>query len=313
VLGFVAFPLTFGVLRNLGDRGYGVSQTLGLLLLAWLSWLGPSLNLTAFNRGYIALCLIMLALVSGLLAWRRRTEIGRFIRARGGLLLTEEAIFLVMFAMFLAVRWGNPDLWHPARGGEKPMDLAYLNAVIKSTTFPPYDPWFAGGFINYYYFGFVIIASLVKLTGIMPTIAYNLAVPSLYALLGAGAFSVAYNLAVGDGEFGPDEGSFDERSNSRWELLAGLSGAFLVAVAGNLGNVRLLIERFASLVPPDPGITGPLAQFRYALSGLDAVLRGDAALSFPNDWWFWNASRSFRTRSMSSPSLPSPMPICTRT
>jgi YYY domain-containing protein len=290
-LGVVGFPITFSVLRNLGDRGYGVSKTLALLLLAWLSWLGPSLKLTPFSRGYIALCLLGLAAVSGFLAWRRRAEMGRFIRARGGLLLAEEALFLMMFVMFLAVRWGNPDLWHPARGGEKPMDLAYLNAVIKSTIFPPYDPWFAGGFINYYYFGFVIIATLVKLTGVVPSIAYNLAVPSLFALLGVGAFSVAYNLAVGDGEFGPESETQSPGGASKWGLLSGFAAALLVAIVGNLGNVRLLIVNLATVAPQDSDMGGPLAQFRHALGGFGAVIRGDAALSFPNDWWFWNASR----------------------
>ena len=177
------------------------------------------------------------------MAWRRRAKLARFIREHAALLLTEEAIFLVLFGLFLLIRVGNPDLWHPARGGEKPMEFAYLNAVIRSTTFPPYDPWHAGGFMNYYYFGWVMVGTLIKLTGIVPWVAYNLAVPTLFALTGAGAFAVAFSLADGDratefpGEEAPTGGL---RIGS---LLAGLAGVFFVTIIGNLGNVRLLFDQ----------------------------------------------------------------------
>ncbi len=143
ILGVIAFPLAFGVLRNLGDRGYGVAKTLGMLLLAWLAWLGPGLKLTEFSRAYIALCLLLLAALSAYLGWRHRDEIGRFVRARSGLLATEEIIFLMLFVMFLAVRWGNPDLWHPARGrreadglrlsqrGDQVHDVSALRSVVR--------------------------------------------------------------------------------------------------------------------------------------------------------------------------------------
>ena len=105
-------------------------------------------------------------------------------------------VFLAGFVLFLLIRAANPDLWQVQFGGEKPMNFAYLNAVTKSTYFPPYDPWFAGGIINYYYFGFVLVAVLIKLTGIMPEIAFNLAEPTLFGALCAGAFSLAFTLSL---------------------------------------------------------------------------------------------------------------------
>ena len=118
LLGLIAFPLAFVALRGLADRGYGVSKTLGVLLLAWLSWIGPSLKLVPYQRWWIMLCLGLLIGASGAVAWRRRTKLVRFIREHAALLLTEEAIFLVLFGLFLLIRAGNPDLWHPARGRE---------------------------------------------------------------------------------------------------------------------------------------------------------------------------------------------------
>jgi YYY domain-containing protein len=305
VLGLLAFPLCFALSKiperglhrskvsgsGLSDGGYGVSKVVGLLLLAWLSWVLPSLRIAPFTRLTIFISFGVLALASVLVGWRNRDSLLAFVRGRARLLAVQELLFLALFALFLAIRWGNPDLWHPARGGEKPMDFAYLNAVLKSTYFPPYDPWFAGGSINYYYFGFVIIAVLTKLTGIVPWVAYNLAVPTLFALTGLGAFSAAYNLAGGDGEVVSDARAEDHGGLSLAPLGAGFAGALFAVLIGNLGNVRLLLGQMAAAAPPSADLDGPLWRIRLVLSGMANVLAGNTTLNFPNDWWFWNASR----------------------
>ena len=145
------------------------------------------------------------------------------------------------FLSFYAVRAWNPDLWHPFFGGEKPMDFAYLNAVIKSTYMPAYDPWFAGGFLNYYYFGQFIVASLIKLTGIVPSVAYNLAVPLIFALTIGGAFSVVYNLAAARVK---NREGVQPELRPKWQspVVAGLTGSLFVAVIGNMDGIVQAVQ-----------------------------------------------------------------------
>jgi YYY domain-containing protein len=149
-----------------------------------------------------------------------------------------EALFLLAFVAFLGIRMANPDLWHSVYGGEKPMDFAYLNAVIKTTWFPPYDPWFAGGYINYYYFGQVVVASLTKLTGIVPWVAYNLAIPTIAGLAAISVASVVYNLLLRRAVSG---------SRQRWAMAGAFTGAMLAIVLGNLHGAVQIVDYLGKL------------------------------------------------------------------
>ena len=194
MIGLLTWPLTFIACPGLRDRGYNIARALGLLFVSWGAWLLASSRWLTFSRGAIAVPLYALLFLAIAAAWYSRRQLVHYVRTHWRLLLLSESIFWLLFLSMVWIRWRNPDLWHPNLGGEKPMDFAYLNAVVRSIYFPPYDPWFAGGYINYYYFGFVLVATLVKLTGIVPAIAYNLAVPTFMAMTATGAFSVVLSL-----------------------------------------------------------------------------------------------------------------------
>ena len=253
----VTLPLGLVVFRALPDRGYLLSRPLGLLVLTYIPWLLASLGWIGFGRTSIALGFLLLAALSGWLAYRSRDSLLRFVRRRWRLLLAEEALFLIAFLAFVLVRAANPDLWHPYLGGEKPMDFAYLNAVLRSTTMPPLDPWFAGGALNYYYYGQFMVATLIRVTGIPSAVAYNLAVPLFFALTAGAAFSLGYNITEGARRW-----LRSAIRPPRWSAIAaGAAAVAMTVVLGNLhGGGQLLrgaVSNFdfwapTRMMPPDP-------------------------------------------------------------
>lgn len=234
IFALFALPLSFVLFRPFPDRGYLLAKPLGLLIAATVTWLLASAGILEFGFGGALAGLLALGALSAFAVWRRGSEMAEFFRTRRRLILFSEVLFLLAFMSFLAIRFANPDLWHPFRGGEKPMDFAYLNAVARSSVMPPFDPWFAGGYLNYYYFGQFLVADMIRITGIVPSIAYNLAVPLLFAFTFGAAFSIVYNLTsltlvsrVGAAA----------ASRARSPLIAGVAGGVLVAVAGNIDGL----------------------------------------------------------------------------
>ncbi len=293
VLGALTYPLLRLFLPGLSDGGYPLARLAGLMLLAWLSWFGASVG-GVYTRPAIALNLGLIALLGLGLAWHQRAALKDEIRRRGRYFLLVEILFLTFFLVDFFIRVGNPDLWHPARGGERPMDFAYFNAILKSTTFPPYDPWFAGGYINYYYYGFVLVATPVKLLGLAPSIAYNFILPALFAMLALGGFSVAWNLFSRarhpDEQAGQDP--FADLLDGR--LMAGLGAAVGLVLVGNLGTVRMIYQTLQKLAVGNDAFNNPDVwipqRWWWALQGLAQAVTG-AGLPVPMGEWYWNPSR----------------------
>jgi YYY domain-containing protein len=280
--GWLVFPIALAVFPGLPSRGYVLSKVLCLVLVAWLVWILTCIHLTDYTRNAIWLAVGLVAAMAALAARWQWPALVRLVKCRWRWMLAVEGIGLGLFLLFLAIRSGNPDLWHPVFGGEKPMDLAFLNAIVKSTQFPPYDPWLSGAYINYYYFGFVIIGNLVKILGIVPHVAYNLALPMLYSLTGLGAFSVAYDLVAGK------DRSNDPIERTRRALAAGLAAACLAVLLGNLGQLATVLSGWHRLGQAAAGEDA--VWLVQAGRGLLENLRG-AALPMHTGSWYWDATR----------------------
>jgi len=286
VLGLFAYPLTRLALPGLKQYTYPLSRTVGLVLLAWLAWFSGSVGVT-YSRVSISMAAALIA-VSGFGLWmNRRQQFKDEWNANRRFFVTVEIVFLVFFLIDLLIRLGNPDLWHPSKGGERPMDFSYFNAVLKSTSFPPYDPWYAGGYINYYYYGFVIAGTPVKLLGIVPSIAYNLILPTWFALIAVGAFAIGWNLFDG---FVKNE---EESSEFNLQLITGLSASLMTVLIGNLGTIRLLFNGFARVAAPGGLVPADASIFQvwgWSLKGMIMSFSG-SILPIGRGDWYWFPSR----------------------
>ncbi|MBK8032664.1 MAG: glycosyltransferase family 39 protein [Chloroflexi bacterium] len=235
LFGWLTFPLLFALLPGLADRGFAISKFTGMFLVAWLTWFVASLRVPVWSQIGVLVALILVAALGMAVMWRRRGEFVEYLQTHWRRLLIIEVVTLAAFGLFLFIRLTNPDLWHPSFGGEKPMDFAYFNGVLRSSVFPPYDPWYAGGYINYYYFGYVIVGAPVLLLGVIPSIAYNLILPTLFATAGIAAFAAAFNVV----------------SRLNWKranpYFAGIAALMMCVLFGNLDTPRVFLSGVAQM------------------------------------------------------------------
>jgi YYY domain-containing protein len=288
LMGILAYPILRFALPGLADRGYPLSRIAGLLFISYLVWLAGSVKIP-FSRATITLMVILLGVAASIMLFLQRTDLRREWSEKRDYFLIVEGLFLAFFVFDLMIRIGNPDLWHPWKGGERPMDFSYLNAVLKSTTFPPYDPWFAGGYINYYYYGFVYIGVLVKWLGIVPSVAYNLIIPTIFSMLALGAFSVGWNLV----SFGQSAFRWTKSIFRSLPFVTGLAAALAVAVIGNLGTLRMIYQGYQRLAAPGGNIEGAniITRVIWAVQGAVMTLTG-SSMPYGIADWYWLPSRA---------------------
>ncbi len=247
--GLAAAPLAALVLGRLPGAGLGLAKVLGVLLVGWLAWMAASLGVAPYGPGTIAGAFAVVAVAGvlaalrlrrlrrrlgsapeegGVLVRRRRSRLAaRALPAEGPvrwrLWLGSEAVFAVAFGAMVVLVAFAPDVWNT----EKPMDMALMNAIQASASFPPHDPWMSGETLNYYYLGHLLLATPAHALGMEPTHGYNLAVAALFALSASAVFTLAGTLWAATGV-----------RSMGGPVSVGLAAVGLCLVLGNLAGAR---------------------------------------------------------------------------
>jgi YYY domain-containing protein len=194
LIGWLTVPLANRLFPALADRGFSLARALGILIWGYVFWLMASLGLIQNDAGGLLLGLVLLAGISGATLFREnaRKGLADWLKSNARLIITVEVVFFLAFAAWTLVRASSPNI--EVAGGEKTMELAFINAILRSPTFPPHDPWLSGYAISYYYFGYVMAAMFAKLTGTLGAVAHNLMSSLIFALSFIGAYGILYNL-----------------------------------------------------------------------------------------------------------------------
>ena len=277
IIGFVSWIPVYLLFPVLSDRGYGLAKTAGLVLFSWVAWLLTSTQIPIWNQSGLWLLVIISTALGAVLIWPKKKSFIRFLREKRKLIFFIEFLFITLFLICLSIRLSNPDLWHNVFGGEKMMDSAYFNGVLRSEIFPPINPWYSGSYINYYYFGFVFVGLPTLMSGIIPSIAYNLIIPTIFAITGISTFSIVYSIA-------------ERADNPRIRPeFAGIASLTLLMLLGNLDTLRLWLTAVNEL-----GVTELSIQasnfVESTLAGISAWFRGNN-LPISKSEWMWNPTR----------------------
>ncbi len=227
LLGWCCLPLTKRIFSFLPGRGVGFSRVLGLLIWGYFYWLISVLTGVRTGPWLQRLVLAGLLGFSAFLAYREGIfATWVWIKTHWRLLLSIEGIFLIAYAGFLVFRAQSPAIV----ATEKPMELAFLNAILRAETLPPPDPWLSGYSISYYYLGYVLVAMLAGILGTASGVAFNLAQGLWFALVAAGSYGLLVELLT---LFVGRKSAEEVSHPPGWALRAGVIAPVLILLLGN--------------------------------------------------------------------------------
>lgn len=277
IFGFAVWPLAARWLRWLPDRGYMLSKPMGLLFVSYGLWLLATLGVIQNSAGGIIAVAILVAALSFLAYRRLQSPTSDFhplawLRDHRTLVIAYELLFVIALIAWAIFRAHNPDL----DTTEKPMEFAFFNAIGRSANFPPQDPWLAGYGIAYYYFGYVMMSLLHKLSGITAGMAFGLSNAMWFALSAASAFGVVANLVL-----------LVADKAKRAAIGFGVLGAVMLVL---MGNFEAPLELAHANNVGSPGFWQNLDILELNTPAVQNP-PGTAAWNPRSGWWWWRASR----------------------
>ncbi len=301
LIGSAAYPLTRYLFSSWWDRGYMFTKAVGLVVIGFLVWFWASLHIVPFSYWSIAGATGIVFICGMLLQYLpARMRGGKDERATNNRnlkdLLIERygteftKVFLSEAFFFAALLFWAWVKGHEAsiHGLEKFMDFGFTKSILNVGYFPPPDMWYAGGTVNYYYFGHFVMALLTRLSGIDLRYTFNLMLSVLFAFTATMSFSIAYQLLRSAFTLHtPNIQSRYQSVQRQWlifPILLSAGGAvltsFLVTMAGNMQTLYAFTRGYTGEdVKPFWELLWPLRDFWQKLpEGMQT-------------YWYANATR----------------------
>ncbi|MGB2897047.1 MAG: DUF2298 domain-containing protein [Anaerolineales bacterium] len=278
LLGALALPIAWRIFGRLEDRGYGFARALGLLVAGYLFWMGATLRLFQPSIGGAVLAVLTLLVLSAWIGRNNLRDMLEWLKEHLSTVLIMEILFLLAFLVWAFVRANNPEITNT----EKPMELAFLNAILQSDSFPPSDPWLSGYAISYYYFGYILLALLTRLTGVVSGVAFNLGNSLWFALVALGTYSLAYNFIA-------------RRTPGRAKRVSPLLAPLFVLISGNLGGfLEVLHSKYVFWTTNADGLLASPFWTWIGLADLEMPPYLEASWMPDRHLWWWRSSRVIR-------------------
>lgn len=255
VIGLIFLPTTLIVFSNFKDKGYIFAKILGIVFISYFVFILSYLRVIEFSRFEIFLTAGLFFIINLFILKRNNlfSVIGQNIK----IFIIEEFIFILTLFFWSFIRANLPDI----HGLEKFMDFGMTNSILRSTYFPPLDMWYSGFPINYYYFGHLTTAVLIKFSDIASNIGYNLMLATIFAFSFTSVLSLSLNI-------------FSLKKFSLKSIIAGILSASILSLGGNLTTIYTFFKAYEPLDKAVPFWTLPFLP-----------------LSFPNNYWYPNATR----------------------
>lgn len=255
IVGVIFFPLTSIIFTHFKDKGYIFAKTIGIIFISYSIFILSAFKLLTFSFTSILLIGFLYFILNLYLS--KKISFKKILKENFKLIIIEELIFLITLIFWSYVRGNMPNI----HGLEKFMDFGFVNTILRTDYLPAPDIWYSGLSINYYYFGHLITAVLIKISNITPSIGYNLMLAGLFGLTLTSVLSLVINI-------------FDNKKLSLKSSIAGVISASLVSLSGNLTSIYAF---FKAYIPADSPV--PFWQLPFL------------PLSFPNGFWYPNATR----------------------
>lgn len=219
----ITLPVAFKIFKNFGSGGFMASKVLGILSVSFVVWTLSYIKIFRFNYVFVLIAAAIVAFCCYFPKSLRSNLMDKlseeYIVER---IVIEEAIFAVALVILCYLKGFGSAI----RGEEKFMDYGFIMTMLRNPELPASDIWLSGYKINYYYFGQFIWALVIKLSGLNPAEAYNIAMVSAIAIPFSMCFSFGKILIEG-----AQMNGFHQ--NKILPYLTGLLAGFAAMIFGN--------------------------------------------------------------------------------